>query len=61
MKYDITSWYQSSVKQASQSQSINLVSGEINTLNWGRGTEHLVILVHGALAHAECWSMIAPH
>lgn len=61
MKYDITSWYQSSIKQTSQSQSINLVSGEINTLNWGRGTEHLVILVHGALAHAECWSMIAPH
>ncbi len=57
---DISSWYVMACDTPRQSERHTLPSGDIHTLSWGSGTKELVLLIHGALAHAECWAMVAP-
>ena len=60
MDQDINLWYESAMDQPSAHRYFDTSSGKLHALEWGSGQKHLVILVHGALAHGHCWDFVAP-
>lgn len=53
-------WFETALAMTPERTRVPVRGAEIETLSWGARGQPGILLVHGASAHAEWWSFIAP-